>query len=75
MIVSDHTREILRYQRGVRDLKARGFIQIGEHGDPLWRFQRGDWQKERIAEVAIGPDEQTVWIKIAGREGKEPWSI
>ena len=65
MLVSEFTRDALTYRKGARDLRAEGFIEVSENGDPLWKLKRGGWYDRRITDVRIGPDGQTLWIKVS----------
>jgi len=65
MKVTEFTRRSLHYLRRRRNLTNAGFIEVSESGDPLWKFQRGDWHNRKITEVQIGPDKKTLWIKVS----------
>lgn len=65
MIVNDLTRRAMKYRKGNASLSAEGFIRISEHGDPLWKFQRGGWASRIITDVRIGPDGKELWIKVS----------
>jgi hypothetical protein len=68
MIVTDLTRSALTRRRTERDWTREGYIKVSERGDPLWKFQRGDWahhwNPHRIADVRIAPSGTELWIKV-----------
>jgi hypothetical protein len=75
MKLSERTKEMLAYRKGVRALKADGYIEVSENGHPLYKFHRGEWLVEPhyIADVKIGPDRISLWIKVAAESrGRSP---
>jgi hypothetical protein len=49
-------------------LLAEGYIEVAENGDPLWKLHRGGWWRHRIVDAKVGPDGQSVFIKVAAEE-------
>ena len=68
MLVTADTRQLLTYRRFDRRMRENGFVEISENGDPLWKFHRGAWHHERIAEAAVHPDGHRVFIKLEPRK-------
>ncbi len=65
MLVTQFTQQAIAYRRRCRELTERGFEQVSEDGDPLWKFIRGGWSHRHIEAVEIGPDRQSLWIKVS----------
>lgn len=55
-----------------RDLRNRGFEEVGEGGGKLWEICRG-WRYDHvITAVEIDPNGKSVWVKIEpGRAEKQ----
>lgn len=65
MKMTQVTKDILAYRRFAQTKEAEGWHEIKENGHPLWKLRRGAWSGRRIAECAIGPDGQSIFIKLA----------
>jgi hypothetical protein len=67
MKLTERSRDILKYRRAVRDLKADGFEEVGEGGGKIWELHRGWRYRHIITDVKIGPDGKSLYIKTAER--------
>lgn len=81
MLVTDFTRQVLTARRAKLAWQAEaqrwseeGFQPVHDNGDPLWKFDRGDWAKwnpHRITDVRIAPSGTELWIKVEPNPRKE----
>jgi len=53
------------YDKVNKEVMTDDYIKVEENGDPLWKFHRGSWQSRRIIDAKIGPDEQSLYIKVS----------
>lgn len=60
----DTTRRAFLHRQNRLALRSDGFQPVSANGEPLGRFQR-DWTGRYILDVRIGPDRQTLWIKVS----------
>jgi hypothetical protein len=62
MLVTDHTRRALAYRRQKKQLLAEGYEYVSE---PIWELHRGARWRERIVDVKISTDGQSLYVKTA----------
>lgn len=67
MRVSDLTRKLISRRRRRRSLEKSGYQKVMDTGEPLWKFQRGDWARKGVVieDVQIDPDRVSLWIKVS----------
>jgi hypothetical protein len=64
MRVTEQTKHLLALRRWRRNIIARGYEEIGEHGGNLWQLYRGARWDHVITHVAIDPSRKSIWVKI-----------
>lgn len=64
MLVTDFTRECHRNRKFRKDMRAKGWEELGEGGGDIWRLIRGDRTYARIVDCVVDPGGQSVWVNI-----------
>lgn len=65
MKMTEYTKKAIHYRRTVKQWKAEGFEEVGEHGGNLWQIYRGGKCGQIIHEARVAPDGMSIFVRIA----------